>query len=113
MNITKLHYEMPPLQVSPEEFFSDLIKNSTLERTLYRDYSKEHVLGASQSQQSFQDASLQLDTTSISGDLGSESTISDDTRSMKNAPATTLDDGSIASLQEALSVEADNGGRSA
>ncbi|SBO31752.1 hypothetical protein ANAPC2_00783 [Anaplasma phagocytophilum] len=114
MNITKLHYEMPSLQVSPEEFFSDLIKNSTLGRTLYREYSKEHVPGASQSQQSFQDASsLQLDTTSISDDLGSERTISDDTRSMKNAPSTTLDEGSISSLQDVLSVESETGGRSA
>ncbi|WP_150450687.1 hypothetical protein [Anaplasma phagocytophilum] len=41
MNITKLQYAMAPLQVSPEEFFSDLIKNSTLGRTLYRDLSKD------------------------------------------------------------------------
>ncbi|EOA62347.1 hypothetical protein [Anaplasma phagocytophilum] len=111
MNVTKLHYEMPPLQVSPEEFFSDLIKNSTLGRTLYRDCSKEHVLGVSQSQQSFQDASLQLDTTSISDDLVSESTTTK--YCPDDAPSTTLAEGSIASLQEALSVEPENGGRSA
>ncbi|WP_049999547.1 hypothetical protein AB9K21_01630 [Anaplasma phagocytophilum] len=112
MNITKLQYAMAPLQVSPEEFFRDLVKNSTICRDLYHDLLSQEVhLAEPQPEHATIDVSSSYDDVSTSDDLNSESTTTK--YCLDDAPSTTLDEGSISSLQDVLSVESETGGRSA
>ncbi|ABD44086.1 hypothetical protein [Anaplasma phagocytophilum] len=112
MNITKLQYAMAPLQVSPEAFFRDLVKNSTICRDLYHDLLSQEVhLAEPQPEHATIDVSSSYDDVSTSDDLNSESTTTK--YCPDDAPSTTLDEGSISSLQDVLSVESETGGRSA
>ncbi|KJV64933.1 hypothetical protein APHMUC_0609 [Anaplasma phagocytophilum str. ApMUC09] len=112
MNITKLQYAMAPLQVSPEEFFRDLVKNSTICRDLYHDLLSQEVhLAEPQPEHATIDVSSSYDDVSTSDDLNSESTTTK--YCLDDAPSTTLDEGFISSLQDVLSVESETGGRSA
>ncbi|WP_249549208.1 hypothetical protein, partial [Anaplasma phagocytophilum] len=89
------------------------LKNSTLRRALYQDLSQEEHLVEPQPEQASIGVSSSYDDISTSNDLNSESTSRDVTKYLQDvAPSTTIDEGSIASLQDVLSVESETGGRS-